>query len=85
MVDMDTIHVPEEEILTIMKLSLAKELQEILENINDERQTEWLLPFETISTNTNRIDNDIKPAAYLSITKTKMKIKDAFNITFPGD
>ncbi|MDA3940282.1 MAG: hypothetical protein PF693_13405 [Spirochaetia bacterium] len=75
---MDEIRVPEEEILTIMKLSLAKELPEILENLNDEKQTEWLLPFETISTDISRIDNDRKPAAYLSIKKTIKKIEDAF-------
>ncbi|RKX86648.1 MAG: hypothetical protein DRP58_04205 [Spirochaetes bacterium] len=63
--------------------TLAKELLEILNKINDEKQTEWLPPFETISTDKSRMDADRKPAAYLSITKTK--IEDAFNITFPGD
>ena len=75
---MEEIRVPEEEILTNMKASLATELPEILEQINDEKQTEWLLPFETIDTDKSRIDTARKPAAYLSITKTKKKIEDAF-------
>ena len=75
---MEELRVPEEEIITTMKLSLAKELPEIISEINDEKQTEWLLPFETIETDETGIDNARKPAAYLSITKTKKKIEDAF-------
>jgi len=75
---MEELRVPEEEIITIMKLSLAKELPEILEKMNDEKQEEWLLPFETIDKDKSRMDADRKPAAYLSITKTKKKIEDAF-------
>lgn len=75
---MDAIRVPEEEIITTMKAALATELPEILEKINDEKQTEWLLPFKTIDTNKTRMESSRKPTAYLSITKTKKKIEDAF-------
>jgi hypothetical protein len=75
---MEELRVPEEEILTTMKLSLTTELTEIITEINDEKQTEWLLPFETIETDKTGIDHARKPAAYLSLTKTKKKIEDAF-------
>lgn len=75
---MDEIRVPEEEIITTMKLSLAKELPEIITEINDEKETEWLLPFETIDTDKTGLDHARKPAAYICITKSKKKIEDAF-------
>ncbi len=75
---MEEICVPEEEIINTMKEALTTELPELLEKTNDENQEEWLLPFETIDTDKSRIDSSRKPAAYLSITKTKKKIEDAF-------
>ena len=75
---MEEIRVPEEEIITTMKLSLTTELPEIITEINDEKQTEWLQPFETVETDKTGIDQDRKPSAYICLTKTKKKIEDAF-------
>ena len=75
---MEEIRVPEEEIINAMKEAMATEFPEIIETINDEKQEEWLLPFETVATDKSRIDKARKPAASLSITKTKKKVEDAF-------
>ena len=75
---MEELRVPEEEILTTMKLSMTTELAEIITEINDEKQMEWLLPFETVETDKTGMDHTRKPAAYIYLTKTIKKIEDAF-------
>jgi hypothetical protein len=75
---MEEISVPEEEILDTMKEALTTELTQLIEQINDEKQQQWLTPFTTVETETINTDNCRKPAACLSITKTKKKIEEAF-------
>ena len=62
---MESLRVPEVEIIKAINQALENELPLLIEAVNDEKLEEWIFPFETVKTDRQGTDSARKPAAAL--------------------